>query len=719
MPHRQLVCLALVSMLACRGRAAAPAHAAGDTTYHGVAVADPQRWLEDPASPKVKQFVDAQNARVDSVVATFAEGPELARRIAQLSATSVQRLSPTIAGSWLYYLDERPPAPQPVLVRAAWPSGAERVVVDVNSLPGSQNITAYWPGPGGRYVAYGTATGGSELTTVHFIDAESGKLLPDTLPFAGGGTSPPMLAWDADGKGVTYTRFPIPAPSRTVSWFDLALYHHLLGAPHDTPALGQGYSPIAEYLMYASTDSRDAAVIARKGDSGPEEVYRREAGAWRRVVGDTAGVLTAAFSGDRLLVVATNGTPRGRIVAVERNGTASTIVSERPWTIQFLSPIAGGLLVAEDSGPRWRVEQFTAAGSLVRVLALPPDNISVTGIASSSTSSDAIIDWMGWTWPPRWQRYDARTGALTTLYAVKPAADYSRIAAHTIDAVSKDGTHIPVTVLAMPNTPRDASAPAILQGYGGFDIPWSPVFSPRVLAWLERGGVFAVANIRGGNEFGEDWHRNGVLTKKQNGFDDFFAAAQALVDAKWTSHDRLGIQGGSNGGLLMGAELTQHPEAFRAVVSTVGIYDMLRHHTFPNGAFNVPEYGDVADSAQFAAMYAYSPYHHVKQGTAYPAVLLQTAANDARVAPWQSRKFAAALQAATSSERPVLLLTQTSGGHGVDAPFAQRVGQATLAFTFFAHELGLTMRDSASTDRRARADLHRVPGTLHDSARKR
>ncbi len=695
-----LAVAALGATVGCRVESKA---ATTDTIYHGVAVADSNRWLEDAASPRVTAWIDAQNARTDSIVSTFAQGPSLTKRVAALAATSAARFSPSIAGTSLYYFREAPPQPQPVLVRAPWPSGAERVLVDVNALPGNANIVAYWPSPSGHMVAYGTATGGSELATIHFVDAASGKTLPDTLPYAGGGTSPAALAWDADEHGVTYARFPVPPAGQPVQQFDISLYHHTFGTATDSAAFGQGYSHIAEFRLLTSDDAKQAAVLANKGDGGPADVYTRGAQGWQRVVGDTAGVTTATYAGDSLFVVATSGTPRGRIVAVAPDGHVAQVLGERAWAVQSLSPIAGGMLVVEDSGTQWRVEHYASSGALVRVAGLPHDNIGVDGITSSSAAKDAIIEWSGWTTPPRWQRYDGRTGALTTIQEVKSPGDFSHVTARVIDAVSKDGTRVPVTVLAMAATPQDGTAPAILDGYGGFAIPTAPHFLGSNLAWLERGGVLAYANMRGGSEFGEAWHLSGAGAHKQNVFDDFYAASQALVQNKWTSTDRLGIVGGSNGGLLMGAELTQHPSAFRAVVSSVGIYDMLRHETFPNGAYNVTEYGTVADSAQFANLYAYSPLHHVKAGTAYPAVLLETGVNDARVAPWQSRKFAAALEGATSSTRPIVLLTRMNAGHGIGAPFAQRVDQASLTMAFFAHELGL--KDSTAGDTRNKADL--------------
>ena len=612
MRHNLFLTLACLTLSGC-GNKPGPG-AAADTTIHGVVVSDPYRWLENDSSPRVKQWIDAQNARVDSVVGSFPEGPAIAKRVGELAGVPVGRTSPAIRGHTMYYLREIPPQPEPVLVAAPWPSGPERVVVDVNGLPGGgAGIRDFWPSPSGRIVAYGTTAGGSELTAIHFADAVTGRPIADTLPYAGYGTAPSALAWDADEKGVTYARFP-PAPSGSITGFDLALFHHTIGIASDTAVFGVGYSHVAEYRLIGSSDGKNAALLANKGDGTTAEVFLRAPNGWHSVLADTVGVITATYSGDRLLVVATNGSPRGRVISVSPDGKTTPVLAEGPRAIQWLAPIAGGMLVVEDSGPVWRVEHYTAEGKLARVLPLPPANISVTDIASSDASPEALVAWWGWTTPTQWQRYDGRSGAMATLFAVKPAADYSKVTARVIDAMSKDGTHVPVTVLAMKGTLQDGHAPAILNGYGGFDLPYAPEFIGSSLAWLERGGVLAVANIRGGSEFGEAWHQNGMKTHKQNVFDDMYAASQALVAAKWTSPDRLGIHGASNGGLLMGAELTQHPEAFRAVVSRVGIYDMLRHPTIPNGQFNVTEYGSTADSAEFTALLAYSPLHNVKPG---------------------------------------------------------------------------------------------------------
>ena len=696
----------LAAAVGCRGSRqgtagnAAPAtrKSTDSTTFFGVTVTDPYRWLEDGASPEVQQWIDAQNAHADSVLGSFPESAAITKRVQELATTSSDRLSPQISGTTLFYLRETPPAPQPVLVAETWPPSSngspasERTLVDVNSSGGATAIADYWPSPSGRYVAYGTAEGGSELTTIRFRDVKTGATLADALRFAGGGTSPQALAWDADERGVIYARYPLPDANQPVSPFDTALYHHTFGSsPESDPvAFGEGYSPIAEYRLLTSADGKQGAALVNRGDGGPAEVFLRAPGLWQRVLDAGAGVTVATYVGDRLLVVVTDHSPRGRIVAVTPDGHVSELVAESDAAVQFVAALGAGFLVVRSSGPVWRVDQYNAAnGSFVRAVPLPSDGFHIQEIASGSTSDAALIAYSGWTLPTRWASYDGRSGTLTTIFDVKPAADYSHVRTQVIEATSPDGTKIPVSVLSLDGRPRDGAAPTILYGYGGFQNPLAPSFIGANFAWIERGGVLAYAHIRGGNEFGETWHQAGMLTQKQHVFDDFHAAAQALVAGGWTNPSRLGARGESNGGLLMGAQITQFPEIYRAVVGFVGIYDILRHQTFPNGAYNVTEYGSTDNAAQFAALYAYSPLQHVQPGTAYPAVLLETGVNDPRVAPWQSRKFAAALEAATSSQHPIVLVTRTGAGHGIGAPFSQRVGNAAMALTFFAHELQL------------------------------
>ncbi|WHZ20033.1 MAG: Prolyl endopeptidase [Rhodanobacteraceae bacterium] len=667
-------------------------------TYFGNVVHDPYRWLEDAGAPAVKEWIAAQNAYTEKVMDGFKDAKAIAKRVGELALTSTQQSDPEIAGGTLFYLRQTPPQPQAVLVAQAWPGGEAKVLVDPNVLRGTPAITDFWPSPDGKYVAYGTAEGGNEETTIHFIDVATGKVLPDALPHAGGGTTPQALVWDADGKGVTYVRLPSDVPAEQAQ-FNAALYHHALGsdAKSDTLEFGKGLSKVAEYTLLGSADGRHAAALMHAGDGDPDVVYLRSGnGAWKQALGTEANVRAAsevnqgaAWDGDRLLVIAYQNAPRGKLLALAADGKARLLVQQGEWAMHSVAPIQGGFLITEVRGPDWRVQQYSSAGKFVRTVPLPKTGIGVGTIASSAASPRALITYSGWTIPSRWAEYDGAQGTLKTVFEVKPAADYSKVVTYRLDAVSKDSTKIPVTVIAMKGVTPNGARPTILYGYGGYGITTAPRFLGSTLAWLERGGVYAVANIRGGGEYGEGWHAGGMLSKKQNGFDDFYASAQALVQHRWTDPAHLGILGGSNGGLLMGAALTQHPSEYRAVVSLVGIYDMLRSELWPNGEYNISEYGTVTQKPDFEWLRAYSPLQNVKADTAYPAVLLITGVNDPRVAPWQSRKFAAALQAATTSKYPVLLLTRMNEGHGVTASFSQRVGNAAATMAFFAQELGL------------------------------
>ncbi len=365
------------------------------------------------------------------------------------------------------------------------------------------------------------------------------------------------------------------------------------------------------------------------------------------------------------------------------------VVPQQKWAINGVTTIKGGFLLVEVNGPDWRIRQFSADGMPVRTVPLPSTGIGINAVAGTEDSTIALIAYSGWSVPSRWVKYDAASGAVTPVFEVKPTGDYSKVRTWRLDAPSTGGARVPVVVMALADTHPDGSRPTILSAYGGYGRSRQPAFLGSMLAWLERGGVYAYANIRGGGEYGDGWHRDGSRGNKQRSFDDLHAAARALFEAHWTDAAHLGIYGGSNGGLLMGASLTQHPADYRAVVSVVGIYDMLRSELFPNGEYNTYEFGTVTKPDEFAWLYAYSPLHHVKAGTAYPAVLLLTGENDPRVAPYQSRKFAAALQKANVSPRPILLITRRNEGHGVTSSFSQRVGNTGAELSFFAQELGL------------------------------
>jgi len=437
------------------------------------------------------------------------------------------------------------------------------------------------------------------------------------------------------------------------------------------------------------------------GDGNPDYVYiRQSTEEWKQVLDTSANVRVsdeinsgASWDADNnLLLVAYGDAPLGKILSIKKDGSSKVVVQQGDWAYNSVAAIQNGFLLIKVKGPQWKIEQYDIQGKLVKTAGLPGDGIGINAVASSPNSSDVLITYSGWTFPEKWDKYDAKTGDLNTVFEVKPAADYSKIKYSVIEAISKDGAKIPVTIVRMDSVTPNGKRPTIVYGYGGFGVTRKPHFIGPYLVWLENGGVFAFTNLRGGGEYGEGWHAAGMLGKKQNVFDDMYAATQAMVKNNWTDKEHLGIMGGSNGGLLMGALITQHPGAFKAVVSFVGIYDMIRNELFPNGQYNISEYGTATNAENFKWLYAYSPYHHIKQNTDYPAVLLETGMNDPRVASWQSRKFAAALQDANNSDSPIILLTRMNEGHGVTASFSQRIGNYAASMTFFAHELGLQLK---------------------------
>ncbi len=672
--------------------------------YFSAAVTDPYRWLEDGKAPAVQKWIAAQNAYADKVMGSFPERTAIEKRVRELSLTSTDRFDPALAAGQLFFLQQTPPQQQAVLAQQPWPKGAVKVLYDPNQSKGTA-ITRYWPSADGKYVAYGTAEGGSEATTIHIVRVADGKQLPDSLPYAGGGTTPQALAWDPDSKGLVYVRLPLPGTVKPDELqFNAAIYHHVLGKPakDDTLAFGEGLSPVAEYSFAVSGDGKHRAILVHFGDGNPDRVYVEKKADWKLVLGPLGNVRAggeprlnggaASWLGDNLLVITHQGAPRGKLIMFDSRGGRRDLVDQQKWAMHEVFAVKGGFVLVMVQGPTWRVDQYDEKGKLVRNVPLPDSGISVNEVASSDLSDQMLLEYSGWKIAGRWVQYDTAAGKLHTVFSVKPPADYSKVHTQLVTAVSKDGTHVPVTVLSLEGVKADGKRPTILSAYGGYGVMVGPRFLGPYLTWLEHGGVYAVANIRGGGEFGEGWHEDGMLEHKQNDFDDFYAAARWLEKSGWTDKQHLGILGGSNGGLLMGAALTQHPSAFRAVASFVGIYDMLRAELWPNGRYNISEYGTVQEEKQFDWLYAYSPLHHVKPGVAYPAILLETGVNDPRVAPWQSRKFAAALQAATISDRPIVLITRMNAGHGVTASFSQRVGNKAAALTFFAHELGLDIK---------------------------
>lgn len=678
--------------------------------YHDVAVEDAYRWLEDSADPEVALWVAAQNAYTRSRLDAWPGRVALRRRVSELTITgSVSYGAVHAAGGCLFAIKRQPPLEQAVLIVLpdADDLGGERVVVDPNALDpeGKTSIDWYVPSFDGRKLAVSLSHAGTESGDVHVFDTVSGGHHTEVVPRVNGGTAGGSLAWSADGSGFYYTRYPRSGerPEDELG-FDVHVYWHALGddPAHDRYEIGREFPRIAEIRLEAGRDGQFVLASVQRGDGGEFTHWLRASnGAWQALTRHEDRCVAARLGLDGgIYFVSMREAPRGRVLRLApgsaAQGVASAIelVPEGADAIETSFAHGTGLWTSEDrvyvlyqkGGPNG-VRSFDLAGTPSGELPQPP--LSAVDEVVVVPGGAVLFAIQSLTAPPVWYRMErggptARTGLCET-----SPADYSDCEVVREEAVSGDGTRVPITVLRRKGIPLDGSHPTIVYGYGGYGVCQTPVFRCRLRAWIERGGVFAVAHVRGGGEFGERWHREGSLLLKQNVFDDFAACARRMSALGYAKREKLALMGGSNGGLLMGAMITQHPGLARAVVSLVGLYDMLRVERTPNGAYNVPEFGSVLDPGMFAVLYGYSPYHRVKDGIAYPAILMATGENDPRVDPWHSRKMIARLQAASSSPHPIMLRTNAAAGHGRGTPLSDQIDEYTDVLAFLMLELGM------------------------------
>jgi prolyl oligopeptidase len=675
---------------------------------HGVQVNDPYRWLEDWEDPEVRQWSNAQNTYARSFLDRLPFREDLAERIDQiLAATSNSYYALSSSGKLLLAMKRQPPLNQPLLVRllSLDDLASEQVVLDPNQLDtaGSISIDWYVPSPDGRLVAISLSSGGSESGDVHLFAVDTGQKVDEVIFRVNGGTAGGDLAWLPDSSGFYYTRYPREGerPSEDLSFYQQLWFHKLgASAETDTYVFGKDFPRTAEVRVQVN-DQGDLLLTMQLGDSGRFEHYlRRSDEDWVRLARYEDQIVTAVFGfSNDLFLVSRKDAPRGVIQRLDLQkgsiDSVKTIVPEDSDTIisdfyhkptMVVTPNC--LFVTYQLGGPSEIRVFDHEGKPKDSPTTPP--VSSIYELERLDGDQVLYRVASYVDPPAWLQFDPHQGSSTETSLVDHSpVDFSDYEVLRSMVASKDGTPIPVNLIQRKGTILDSSHPVLLTGYGGFGISRSPAFVPLRKVWLEQGGIFAQANIRGGGEFGEEWHRAGMLTEKQNCFDDFAAVMSWLIEKQYTSRDRLAIMGGSNGGLLMGAILTQHPGLPRAVVARVGMYDMLRNELTPNGTFNIPEYGTVEDPEQFQALLAYSPYHNVKRGTSYPAILFMTGANDPRVDPMHSRKMTALLQAAGGGNTPILLRTSGGTGHGLDTPLRERIEEAVDWYGFLFDQLGV------------------------------
>ena len=669
--------------------------------YHGIAIVDDYQWLENAANPAVRDWTRAQNERTHAYFAPLNFRDGVARQLNQLLADeSASYGLGNRRGGNIFATYFKPPAQQPVLVRlpSVQPPVTREVIFDPNTWnpKGTTAMDWYEPSLDGRLVAISLSENGSEDGALHFFDTATRQVLLDIIPGVQYPTGGGSAAWNADGSGIFYTRYPRPGerPKDDLHFYQ-QIWFHQLGTPvsADKYELGRDFPRIAEVHLDASDDGQWLLATVANGDGGDYALYlRNAAGQWQQLTTFADGIKSARFGHDQdLYLLSKKNAPRGKILRLPLSdlnlADATVAVPENEGVLVEYEPSASGLYVTVMDGGPSRLWFYPEEGRPVEVPVLP---VSTVGGLRCWTGDTLIFANSSYLVPSSWYQWQPGMNQpeVTALRKTSPAS-FDDIEVVREFAVSKDGTKVPVNILRKKGLSLNGQNPTLLTGYGGYGINLTPGFSSLLRVWFDAGGVYAVANLRGGGEYGEDWHRAGNLTHKQNVFDDFIACAEHLIARQYTSPAKLAVMGGSNGGLLMGAFFTQRRDLARAVVSRVGVYDMLRVELDPNGAFNTTEYGTVKNEDQFKALYAYSPYLHVTNGVNYPAILFPCGENDGRVNPAHSRKMTARLQAATASGLPILLRTTATAGHGMGSSLKDRVAEQADIFTFLFQELGM------------------------------
>ena len=673
--------------------------------YHGVPVADPYRWLEDLDSPETRRWVIAEAEVTEKYLKGIPSRKPLQQRLTALE--DFEKFSLPVRRGGTYFQRYNPGLdPQAALYVSEGNQDPGRLLLDPRQLStnGTAAFVDYVVSPDGRVVLYGVSTGGSDWTEWHARDVATGKDRPDVLRW----TKYYRPVFSPDGRGVYYSAFPAPKPGEELSSRDLgnAVYYHAFGTdPASDPKIFERPDHPDWQYEPRGTPGSDWLVLTagegQVGDKAPMNVYAIPIGTGP----GKAVMIVENFDAAYRYVGADHGllyfqtslqAPKGRVVALDpaRPGRAEwkEIVPEQPDAMDFIfgsvSLVNHQLIVRTLHDVHTEVRIFDLQGRPQRSVALPGVGTAF-GFSGLPDDSECFFGYTDWITPGTIYRLDLKTGTSSVHRQPKTRFDARGFESEQVFYKSKDGTRIPMFVIHQKGLKRDGTHPTLLYGYGGFAIPLLPRFDPTLIAWLERGGVYAVANIRGGGEYGEDWHRQGTGLKKQKGFDDFIAAAEWLIQERYTATPRLAITGASNGGLLVGACLTQRPDLFGAVVASVGVMDMLRFDQFGQGEGWTGDFGSPRDPQAFPVLRSYSPYHNVRPGTRYPATLIVTGDHDTRVMPAHSFKFAAALQAAQAGPAPILLRVQLSAGHGGGVTTQQQIEETADTYAFLFRSLGV------------------------------
>ncbi len=671
--------------------------------YHGTRIADPFRPLESLDSKATREWIQAQNAITRKFLDETGSREEIRKRLTQL--WDFERVSPPVKEGGRYFFARNDGLQnQPVLCVLEKLGAEPRVLLDPNTLArnGTVALSEYAISPNGKLLAYGLAKAGSDWTEWRIRDVDSGTDLPDQLrwiKFSG-------AAWTADSKGFYYSRYEEPArrKERESVNKNQKLYFHRTGTPQSEDSLVYERSddPELGFSPAVSNDGRYLIISVWKGTDRRNRLYykdlRRPGAPVVRLFDDfDAEYIFVDNVGPRFFLRTTKEAPRGKVVSVDvrsKTRTLKTVIPETADTILSVSSVGGRFVVHVMRDASSRVRIHSAGGTLEKEIGLPALG-TADGFSGKRRDQETFFSFTSFTVPSSVYRYDFTSGKAELYHRPKLLFDPNVFTTEQVFISSKDGTKVPLFIVSKKDTPRDGSAPAYLYGYGGFNVSMTPSFSVRNLTFVERGGVYVQACLRGGGEYGDSWHRDGMLEKKQNVFDDFVAAAEWLISKKITSKERLSIGGGSNGGLLIGAVLNQRPDLFAAAIPAVGVMDMLRFHKFTIGWAWVSEYGSPDKPDEFRWIYAYSPLHNIQRDTPYPAVLIVTADHDDRVVPAHSFKYAAAMQEAQSGPAPILIRIETQAGHGVGKPTSKLIEESADVLAFLETVLS-PRRDAAA-----------------------
>jgi prolyl oligopeptidase len=680
--------------------------------YFGTKVVDPYRWLENTSDPEVVAWMKAQNDYTRAVLARIPGRDELLARIKSLdNAGNVVSSLQVWGGHYFYYKTEPGSDNRKLFVRDTL-SAPERLLVDPEKMTTADgkhySIDYFQPSLDGIYVAYGISLGGSEESVLHVLHAATGKVLPDSIDRAEF-ASP---TWLPDGKSFFYARaqkLAADAPP-TAKYQKLKVYRHTLGGDPDTEPLvfGFGANPTVNVdendftIVQFSPGAPEFLIglvihgVKREIDvySVPFDANLSVKTAWKKIADQSDEITGLDVHADEVYLLSHKNASRFKVLRTSLSAPdlahAEVALPASEVVITGITAAGDALYVQDLDGGIGRLRRLPYGKGSIQPIKLPFDG-AIQSLVTNPTESGAWLELTSWTKSPLWYSLDAKTDKLTDTALVPPSpVDYSQIESEEVKAKSADGTMVPLSIIHKRGLVLDGSHPTWLTGYGAYGINYDPYFDPTILAFLERGGVHAIAHVRGGGEYGEDWHQGGQKLTKQHTIDDFLAGGEYLIEHKYTSAAHLAGEGTSAGGITIGGAITQRPEMFGAALVRVGDSDSLRSETMASGPANIPEFGTVTEADGFKALFAMDAYQHAKPNTPYPAVLLTTGVNDPRVAPWQAAKMTARLQADTSSAKPILLRVDYDAGHGIGSTKSQRDIELADELSFLFWQLGVT-----------------------------